>query len=155
MVVRRFLVLAVLVFWQGGFTFYAAVVIPVGREVLGAHRAQAAITRQVTNYLNVAGALALAPLAWDAVAARGASQRRYVLRWGCWAGMALTLALLAGLHLHLDALMDQDTTAGADRPTFYAAHRWYLLVSTLQWACAVAYTVLAVLAWREDDRAGV
>jgi hypothetical protein len=151
---RRLLVLAVLTFWQGGFTFYATVVVPVGREVLGAHGAQAVITRQVTNSLNLAGALALVPLAWDTLAALGVSKRRVALRWGCWLVMALTLALLAGLHLHLDTLMDQDT-ASADRPAFYAAHRWYLLVSTVQWACAVTYMVLAVLDWRAEDRAGV
>ena len=32
---RRFLLLCVLLFWQGGFTFYTAVVIPVGAHVLG------------------------------------------------------------------------------------------------------------------------
>ena len=32
---RRFLVLAALFFWQGGFTFYASVVVPVGQQVFG------------------------------------------------------------------------------------------------------------------------
>ena len=31
----RFLVLAAFAFWVGGFTFYAAVVVPTGTEVLG------------------------------------------------------------------------------------------------------------------------
>jgi hypothetical protein len=33
--VRRFLLLTALVFWQGGFTFYGAVVVPIGSEILG------------------------------------------------------------------------------------------------------------------------
>src|SRR5260370_16274673 len=63
--VRRVLVLAALMFWQGGFTFYAAVVVPVGQDVLGSHLAQGFITRQVTNYLNLAGGLALGILGWE------------------------------------------------------------------------------------------
>src|SRR2546428_9021513 len=66
---RRFLVLAALMFWQGGFTFYAAVVVPVGQQVLGSDLEQGFITRQVTQWLNVAGAVALVPLAWDVLAA--------------------------------------------------------------------------------------
>jgi hypothetical protein len=38
--VRRFLVLAAVMFWQGGFTFYEAVVVPVGSEILGSHQDQ-------------------------------------------------------------------------------------------------------------------
>ena len=75
---RRLLVLAALMFWQGGFTFYAAVVVPVGKEVLGSHFNQGRITRRVTVYLNLAGAVALLPLAWDAAASadRAARWRR-------------------------------------------------------------------------------
>ncbi len=31
---RRSLVVIALMFWQGGFTFYAAVVVPIGQDVL-------------------------------------------------------------------------------------------------------------------------
>ena len=31
--VRRFLVVAALMFWQGGFTFYSAVVVPLGQKL--------------------------------------------------------------------------------------------------------------------------
>ena len=37
---RRMVLLITLMFWQGGFMFYGAVVVPVGAEVLGSHRAQ-------------------------------------------------------------------------------------------------------------------
>ena len=70
---RRYLVLLALSFWQGGFTFYAAVVVPVGQEVFG-HLRQGFITRQVTVYLNLAGAVALLVLVWDLVAARDPSR---------------------------------------------------------------------------------
>ncbi len=146
--IRRMLVLVALMFWQGGFTFYAAVVVPVGSSVLGSHREQGAITRHVTNYLNLAAAVALVPLAWEAAAGR---RRRP--RWACWLGMALTLAALAVLHFYLDELFDRDLAGSADRPAFAVGHRWYLWVSTAQWACAVGYLVLTLLAWREEDGA--
>ena len=52
-ILRRFLVLIALFFWQGGFTFYAAVVVPVGQQVLHSHLRQGFVTQQVTNYLNL------------------------------------------------------------------------------------------------------
>ena len=57
--VRRFLVLAALMFWQGGFTFYAAVVVPIGTAQLGGATEQGFITRHVAWYLNLVGAVAL------------------------------------------------------------------------------------------------
>jgi hypothetical protein len=136
-------------FWQGGFTFYAAVVVPVGHEVLS-RRHQGFVTRRVTNYLNVAGVIALPLLAWD-VAVRPASRRRAV-RWLCWGGLAVTLGLLVWLHRHLDVLLDPAAFAILDPEAFYSTHRWYLHVSTVQWACALAYGVLALLDWRDEDR---
>src|SRR5579871_1207813 len=68
--VRRYLVLTALMFWQGGFTFYAAVVVPIGTAQLGGATEQGFITRHVAWYLNVAGAVALVILAWDAAATR-------------------------------------------------------------------------------------
>lgn len=150
---RRFLVFSALIFWQGGFTFYSAVVVPVGQEVLGSHREQGFVTRRVTNYLNLAGAIALLLLAWDtgSSGSRGRWWRR--VRWGAWGGMAVALAVLVWLHLGLDALLDPETFRILDRRAFRAAHQRYLLTSTFQWGCAVLYAALTLRAWREEDRA--
>src|SRR5947209_1507439 len=104
-VLRRFIVLAALMFWQGGFTFYAAVVVPVGQSVLGSHRRQGMITRVVTDYLNLTGAAALVPLAWDAAVAAGGLRRG---RWLAWAVMAAAQAALVVLHGQLNQLLDPD-----------------------------------------------
>jgi hypothetical protein len=64
-VFRRFLLLMALGFWQGGFTFHAAVVIHVGHDVLGSHLQQGYITGAAANYLNLAGLVTLM-LTWRA-----------------------------------------------------------------------------------------
>jgi hypothetical protein len=150
---RRCLVLVALMFWQGGFTFYAAVVVPIGQQTLGSPKDQGFITRRVTNYLNLAGAISLLPLAWDAAVSGGAGRWRRV-RWLTWLGMALALGLLVWLHGRLDTLLDPDALRVLSRGAFRAQHRWYLWVSTFQWLCAVVYAVASLCVWREGDRAG-
>jgi hypothetical protein len=151
MLLRRFLVLAALMFWQGGFTFYSTAVIHAGHQVLGSVRTQGFVTRQVTNYLNASGAVALLVLAWDAAAARPGAGRR--LRRLCWAVMTASLGLLAWLHVRLDSLLDPGAFSVLDPRGFYAAHRAYLLASTVQWAGALFYAVLALRDWGDEDRA--
>src|SRR5262249_54123433 len=104
---RRFLGLVALMFWQGGVTLYAPGVGAVGRSEFG-DSLQGMVTRRVTDYLNLSGAVALALLAWDVLAAADPSVRRRVGRWLCWAGMAATLAALVWLHPRLEELLDAE-----------------------------------------------
>jgi hypothetical protein len=147
---RRLFVITALLFWQGGFTFYAAVVVPVAQEQLG-HRRQGFITRQVTHYLNAAGAVSLVPLAWDAAVSGDPSQRRRRGRWLTCMVLAVCLVLLVGLHLAMDQLLDVEGFRVLDESAFRRAHRGYLWVSTVQWAAAIGYTWLALIAWRQED----
>jgi hypothetical protein len=149
---RRFLVLVALSFWLGGFTFYASVVVPIGQHVLKSHTRQGFITREVTVYLNLSGAIALLMLAWDTAAVRDAASWRRWGRWLMWAGMVVTLGLLFWLHPQLDDLMNQYTSGEIDDRLFRAGHRLYLWTSTIQWGCGVAYTVLTISSWRSEDR---
>jgi hypothetical protein len=147
---RRFLVLAVLMFWLGGFTFYSSVVVFVGQAQLG-HRGQGFITREVTLYLNLSAAAALPVLAWDLVSLRGRAGRRWLL-WTCWAGMAATLGLLFRLHLMLDGMMVRESHALTDPALFHSLHRVYLWINTVQWMCGVGYAFLTLAAWRQIDQ---
>lgn len=144
--VRRFLVVAALMFWQGGFTFYASVVVPIGQAELG-HFRQGLITRRVTNYLNLAGAVALVPLLWDAAVSR-AHPTRQRLRLASWLGMATALGVLAWMHGVMEGLIDPESGRLFDRGLFRIQHRSYLWVSTAQWACAIVYLLLALQDWR-------
>src|SRR5262249_7084064 len=114
---RRFLVLAALIFWQGGFTFYAGVGVLVGPATLGAD--QSIVTRRVTIFLNLAGAVALLLFAWDVKA----TTTRRAWRWTAWGGMALALPLLLWLHGRIDAAIDPTTASVHDYEAFYPSHR--------------------------------
>jgi hypothetical protein len=147
---RRFLVLMALMFWQGGFLFYASVVVPIGQAQL-THLRQGFITREVTDYLNLAGAVALLPLAWDLAVSPDRSARR-AARWGLWLSLALTVAVLAWLHLRLDDLLDLENRLIDDRGAFRTLHRVYLWTSTVQWAFGLVYLWLTLCGWRLEDR---
>jgi hypothetical protein len=149
---RRFLVLVALMFWQGGFIFYAAVVVPVGQAELGSHLQQGFITRQVTDYLNLSGAVALIILVWDVAASREPSRLRHWSRWAAWMGMAVSLLALVWLHQRLEQLLNLEMRELANPKAFRAGHRWYLWLSTVQWAFSVIYAALALQAWSAEDR---
>jgi hypothetical protein len=150
-ILRRTLVMAVLMFWQGGFTFYGAVVVPIGADVLGSHREQGVITQRVTNYLNLAGAAVLPVLAWDMLASSDPARRRRQARWVLWGLLVATLAGLFWLHLRLDALLEGEQRQILEVETFRTRHQLYLLVSTAQWAAAMMGLALALWAWRAED----
>ncbi len=83
-----YLSLCALLFWQGGFTFYALLVIPITRHVLRDHGQlplAALITGPATNWLNGIGVVTLVVLLWEMAAAADAlplCARR--LRGGAW-----------------------------------------------------------------------
>ncbi len=144
---RRLVVLAALMLWQGGFTFYGAFVVPIGAEILGSHLDQGFITQRVTNRLNVIGAVALAILAWDvAVCPAG---RRW--RWASWGLLVASLCGLLWLHTSLDGLLDAEQQDILDPEAFRENHQLYLLVSTLQWVLALTSLAQALWAWRRQD----
>jgi hypothetical protein len=150
LLLRRFLVLIALFFWQGGFTFYASVVVPVGQEVFG-HLRQGFITRQVTVYMNLAGAIALFVLLWDLIAARDPSPGRRCVRWLLWIGMVILLLWLYQLHGQLNDLLVRKGLLILDREAFHPRHRLYLWVSTVQWACGLLYLLVTLVMWRKED----
>jgi hypothetical protein len=146
---RRFLVLIALMFWQGGFTFYASVVVPLSTEVLGSVRRQGFITREVTFYLNLSAAVALFILAWDVMETGDPSRYRRRARAGLWLFMVLCQALLFALHFYLSGMMRPERII-TDHDAFRFAHRVYLWTHTVQWGAALIFIALMLWAWQEE-----
>lgn len=126
----RFVCLAALAFWMGGFTFYALVVIPIGNHLLGSIQ-QGLLTQQVTQWMNLSGLLGLAILL------PGAQRSRWLA--ASWFVMAASLAMLFWLHPRLDALIDPSTKVISDHREFYRWHQGYLAAATIQWSAAIIY----------------
>lgn len=148
---RRLFLFWSLMFWQGGFMFYGGVVVPVGSRILGSDQEQGWITRSVTNYLNVAGAVALALWGCDLLAEPGLSLRRRRLRWLSWWLLVLALGVLVWVHLRLDELLDLEQSIILDRSRFRSLHRRYLAVSTAQWLGCITLSALTLQSWRDGD----
>ena len=150
--VRRFLLTQALLLWQGGFLFYAAVVVPIGTEILGSAAAQGAITRRVTEWLNLAGLVYLGLLAWDVAATRDPSGRRAAARWWLWIGSVALLYLLWYLHLLLDFFAGPRGDFVQMKRPFRTVHVLYLWASTFHWLFGLALAWLTLAAWRAEDR---
>ena len=150
---RRFLVVQVLLLWQGGFLFYTAVVVPTGTTILGSSAAQGAITAQVTDTLNLIGVAAVAIFAAEIGLTRDPIAKRTHSRWWCWWILFVTQWLILYFHRLLDAFMDPTRTHVLIHPPFYPVHRMYLWASTAQWLVCLVFAWLTLLAWRGEDRA--
>jgi len=148
-VLRRCLALWALIFWQGGFLFYASAVVPTAQREIG-HFQQGLITRHVTVWINNAGALSLALLAFDAILSPDRRTGRRGLLWSTWFAMTLCQIALFLLHPRLDALLDAETWS--TEPGFRRLHRVYLWLHTVQWGLALVFTPLWLAAWRAHDR---
>jgi hypothetical protein len=146
---RRWFLLWLLMFWLGGFTFYAAVVVPIGTDVLGSSLQQGAITRQVTNWLNLAGAATLGAWAVELVVSPAPTPLRQRLRWLSWCVMAVPLLALIVLHPLMAGLLDAPVL---DKDTFRTLHRWYLWLSTVQWAAGLLLSFMTLQTWRDADQ---
>lgn len=139
---RRLVLLLALMFWQGGFMFYGAVVVPVGSEVLGSHTTQGFITRQVTVYLNIAGVVTMALWAWElmVIEARGFS-------WLPWSVLVLTLGGQFDMWQKLDSFLDPTQMTVLDPDRFRQWHAGYLILSTFKWVVAVGLLTWMIRLW--------
>ena len=144
-VVRQFVLLVSLMFWQGGFMFYGGVVVPVGGHILESETKQGFITQSVTNYLNLAGLVCLflwAETLWH-------ERRRGVtkLEWVTLIATAATLGMLAVIHLSMDRVVDSSSASVVDPRQFHLYHKLYIGTSTVQWLGSLLMLFLAIRRW--------
>ncbi len=136
--------------WLGGFTFYAAFVVPIGAHALGSELEQGLVTRDVTLVLNrLAASLAIA---WG-LAIVGRRGRKLGIESFAWSLFAAMTGLLFVQHASVDRLLDLPQRSVVDYDRFYAAHRIYLIAATLQWLAAVTGAVIRSLAPSSSDSA--
>jgi len=148
---RIFLVVAAIAFWLGGFTFYAGVAIPMGVEVLGGHRTVGFITERVTNWLNVAGVVALVIFAWNiwiGWRAGGKVLRRTLLI--TLIVMTLIEIELIWLHPIMDRLLvTQPPRDILDEDKFDLLHHVYLISTTVQWCFGMIHVWCICVMWHK------
>jgi hypothetical protein len=143
---RRFVVILALLLWQGGFLFYAAVVVPIGTDELGS-LSQGRVTQRVTTVMNMIGIAAIAMFTWEGWGERGES-RLHRLRWTLSKGLLFGLVALLLLHGRIETYLDNSNGVRiTDYPAFYAWHRAYLLVSTVEWLVAMTYLIVTLKLW--------
>lgn len=139
-------------FWTGGFTFYASIVVPIGTDVLGSAENQGAITRQVARDINLSGVVALILFAVD-IAVTRSGRWLHRGRWLAWLGMAVCLIALMILYPHLDRLFHGEEAYLDSRAEFRPWHRAYLWTISVQFGFAVLFALLTLASWRSADAA--
>jgi hypothetical protein len=131
--------------WLGAFTFYAAVVVPLGSGVLGSW-SQGLVTQQVAVAINCWSLFVTVILFVDLKRRSGALR----LSGSCAFGIA-TLSLFV-LHWLLSGQLGGDELADHQPSEFYEWHRIYLILSALQWTIAVVMTWLLI---KEAETSGL
>lgn len=146
--IRRWITLQTLILWQGGFLFYALVVVPIGTDVLQSATEQGFITRRVTIWLNALGVVCLISFGFDIFSTQARKRSRIFLL-----SLAMMLQLgLVALHYVLDRQLDPAEHLIRDDRGFYRLHAAYLIVSGLLWIFMLGQSALMLLAWREVDQ---
>lgn len=123
--------------WLGAFTFYAAIVVPIGSEVVG-KTSQGFVTQQVTYWINGFSLAVIASLIADFGRRRGTSRIVLTSLFG------LQTVLLLYLHGKLSDYLHREQLGVAESDVFYEWHRGYLIVSSSQWATAIAIVALLI-----------
>jgi hypothetical protein len=143
LILWRLLLGFAIMLWQGGFTFYALVVVPIGSRHFGVTE-QGFVTRDVTVWLNRVGVLAIAIGLGDAIACR--RHRRWRT---CLLGIVAVLQLVIMYdHHRLDQHLDAASYTVTDSAAFYSLHAIYLIISAIQWLFMLAFAAITLSAWQ-------
>ena len=145
---RYFLVFQAFLFWQGGFLFYSAVVVPTGTDVVGSD-VQGFITQEVTNWMTVIGLFWHLLFAWDLLATHDPFQRRAKLRFLAWLVSFVALGALVFVHNRLDLLLEEGRKTESSQDWFRIWHGVYLWTATGQWILGMLNAWWTLGAWTQ------
>lgn len=131
--INLFLLPLLFALWWGGFSFYAAVVVPQGMAILGDHVKMGLITQSVTIYLNAIGSIALiSSLFFLIVNKRTEINYLQTIGWE-WILLVIFQAILFYLHSKLTHMISIGLPEINLQKGFYTIHRIYLLISSVIW----------------------
>jgi hypothetical protein len=119
-------------FWVGGFSFYIAVVVPVGGAEIGPDL-QGLVTAQITMVINIGGLIF--GFAWLLPHWQPNSWTRY--RQFCASTLVLISGWLCFHRLDVIAEMDGRSVSIFQGWSFYGIHRFYIWLTLLQWLAAL------------------
>jgi hypothetical protein len=136
-------------FWWGGLTFYGLVVVPIGVDVLGGATEQGFVTRQVSNWINLSGAVTLVVLLIaGATTWNGAGRIAKATLAVSWLVMAAAQTVLAMLHPRLNAMLNIQSQSISDPATFHPLHEFYLTVTGVQWFAGLLHLLVLLAVWQ-------
>jgi hypothetical protein len=135
----RILFIVSFAFWQGGFMFYGAVVVPIGSEILGSDLEQGFITQRVTIWLNISGLVCLAIWLWLIRVTQPRDKWDLLL----WLILMVCLVSQFLVHAQMSRFIDSESHQILDRVQLKRWHPVYLSISTLQW-----FVALILLGWQ-------
>lgn len=142
---HHLILLALFATWFGGFTFYTAIVVPIGTDVLGSSRTQGFVTQQVTDKLNLIGGPTILMMLIDLIYFRRTRSRKMNLWFtATLTGIAVLWFVLLIVHPMLDAMLQPEHEHVLDDAKFYSLHRVYLWTSTIQWLLCWVWLALYV-----------
>lgn len=143
---RQILWMILFALWFGGFTFYAALVVPLANSILPETVQFGFVSQRVTHGINALNGAFIVVATWEIVTQYRLANCR--MRWINLLAISVIMsaATLIGMLLirvRLDAMMDS-TTLQINEPvsgSFYAAHAMYLNLSTLAWLAGIAQLI--------------
>jgi hypothetical protein len=147
LLLRRYVVLLTLLFWQGGFMFYGAVTVPILREVFGSEGSF--VTERVTVWINWAGTIAILIAFVDVFASPLAAKR---WRWLMWLAMFVVEPVLVWMRHEMAIQMLHRGFQPSFNGFMLYWHKPYLFLSSGQWLAAMIFIWLTLRAWRAEDR---
>lgn len=145
-ILRQILWVVTFSLWFGGFTFHAALVVPVANSILPDTVQFGFVTQKVTHGINALHGAFLVVATWELVVQYRLTKRR--MRWLNQLALSIFIsaAALIGLLLirvRLDAMMN-GTTFQINEPeggSFYGTHAIYLNLSTVAWLAGIAQLI--------------
>ena len=135
-----FLVWFALLWWQGGFMFYSAIVVHIATDVLGSAFEQGKITARVMLWLNGLGTLFLFIMLADLLLWRWVGGRVRG-QWATFAVIAVCQIALWKLREDMVDVVDLSADTIRDRKAFHEMHEWYMRLTTCQWVSSLVYMV--------------